>query len=176
MAREELRAAGAVGAVFLSVSLLWAVAVDRGKDLYAAKCASCHGKDAKGNPGMAKLFKLDLAVIDLTDKDTLAKKDEDLTAVVLKGRDKMPKFEGKLKDAEVADVVAYVKGLGSAGSAPAAVPTSAAASPASASPDGAKIYAAKCAMCHGKDPAKAASVALNLTDKDTLSKADKDLI
>jgi len=44
-----------------------------GKAVYDAKCAGCHGKDAKGNPGMAKMFKVDPSALNLT-SDEISKK------------------------------------------------------------------------------------------------------
>jgi mono/diheme cytochrome c family protein len=79
-----------------------------GKALFTAKCASCHGKDGKGSAGMAKMFKLELAALNLADAK---EKDEDLAKIVKAGKGKMPKFEGKLKDDEVAAILAYARSL-----------------------------------------------------------------
>lgn len=83
-----------------------------GAAVYKAKCASCHGKDAKGNPAMVKMFKVDASALDLTDKGTLEKTDEALIDITNKGVRKMPAFAAKLKAEEVSAVVAYVRGLG----------------------------------------------------------------
>ncbi len=82
-----------------------------GKALFAAKCASCHGKDAKGNPGMAKMFKVDAAALSLVG---LKDKDEDLAKIIKVGKNKMPKFQDKLGDPETAAVLAYIRSLDSA--------------------------------------------------------------
>jgi len=78
---------------------------------YAKKCASCHAKDGKGNAKMAKMFKVEAEELDLTTKEALGKKDEEIAKVILKGEKKMPKFEGKLGELDVKDLVAYLRGL-----------------------------------------------------------------
>jgi cbb3-type cytochrome c oxidase subunit III len=82
-----------------------------GKALFTAKCASCHGKDAKGSAAMAKMYKLDVSALNLADAKA---SDDELTKIVKAGKGKMPKFEGKLKDDEIAAVLSYVHSLGAA--------------------------------------------------------------
>ena len=82
-----------------------------GAKIYGAKCASCHAKDGTGNPSMAKVFKVDPAVLDLVKKESLAKSDADLIKIVTDGVNKMPAYKGKLSDADIAAVVAYVRSL-----------------------------------------------------------------
>ena len=143
-------------------------AADKGQELYGAKCASCHAKDGKGSPAMAKIFKEEPSELDLTKASTKSQKDEDLTSVVLKGRKKMPAFEGKLTPEDIASVLAYVRsGLGGGAEDPFA-----------------KLYSAKCASCHGKDGKGSAAMskvfkvepaALDLTTAGTAAKSDDDL-
>ena len=86
--------------------------VAAGGKTFAAKCVTCHGKDAKGNPAMAKMYKVELAVLDLTRKDAQGKTDPELTEIVKNGKGKnMKGFAGKLTDAEIAGVVAHLRGL-----------------------------------------------------------------
>lgn len=79
--------------------------------LYNQKCASCHGKDGKGTASMAKMFKLDISELDLTDKATLEKKDEVLDALTSKGAGKMPAYEKKLKPEEINALTVYFRSL-----------------------------------------------------------------
>ncbi|MBI4051348.1 MAG: c-type cytochrome, partial [Elusimicrobia bacterium] len=129
--------------MFVFLSGVVYVVGQEGSKIYGAKCASCHGKDGKGNPSMAKMFKVDVSALNLVDKETLGKTDEELTATISKGKDKMPVFGGKLKGDELSSVVAYVRGLGSSAPAKGKVEGGAV--------DASKIYGAKCASCHGKD-------------------------
>lgn len=86
-------------------------AANPGKELFAKKCASCHGADAKGKPAMAKMFKVKAEELDLTSAEFSKVSDADATKVIVGGKNKMPSFKGKLKDAEVAGVLAYVRSL-----------------------------------------------------------------
>ncbi|MEK6543951.1 MAG: c-type cytochrome, partial [Elusimicrobiota bacterium] len=104
-----------VGALLLVAKL---PVVADGK-VFAAKCASCHGKDGKGNPVMAKTFKVDNAALDLTDKTTLDKADGTLTKITMDGSGKMPAYKGKISDAQIGSVVAYIRGFGASSSAAA---------------------------------------------------------
>jgi len=85
---------------------------DAGAKVYAAKCASCHGKDGKGNPAMAKVFKVEPDKLNLLADATLAKPDADLIKTTTDGSGKMPAYKGKLTDAEIAQTIAYVRSLG----------------------------------------------------------------
>lgn len=78
---------------------------------YAAKCASCHGKDGKGVEKMAKMLKTEAKELDLVDAATLSKKDEELIAVTLDGKKKMPAYKAKLGGLDVAELIRYVRSL-----------------------------------------------------------------
>jgi len=82
-----------------------------GAKLYAAKCASCHAKDGKGNPAMAKVFKVEAEKLSLVKDATQAKTDADLIKVITDGSGKMPAYKGKLTEAEIKDQVAYIRTL-----------------------------------------------------------------
>ena len=84
---------------------------DAAKADYAKSCASCHGKDGKGNAAMANVFKVAAAALDLVDADTLGKSDADLSKVTADGLNKMPAYKSKLTDAQIADIVAYIRSL-----------------------------------------------------------------
>ena len=84
---------------------------DGAKSIFEEKtCASCHGKDGKGDTKMGK--KLEIA--DLTDSKTQDKKDEELVKAIKEGAKKdgktrMAAFGGKLSDDEIKALVAYVR-------------------------------------------------------------------
>lgn len=81
------------------------------KKIYDKKCASCHGKDGKGNAAMVKMLKVDASLLNLIDKETQDKTDEDLAAVIAEGRNKMPAYGGSLKSEEIKSVVSYIRSL-----------------------------------------------------------------
>lgn len=80
-----------------------------GQKLYAAKCASCHGKDLKGSAPMAKMFKVAPAALNLLSPETAKKTDAELTKAVAEGRGKMPAYKAKLKESEIAAVIAHIR-------------------------------------------------------------------
>ena len=81
--------------------------------LWATNCASCHAKDGSGSTMMGKK----LAVKDYRDaKVQSAFSDADMTRAIKDGvkeggKEKMKAFGGKLSDADVKALVAYVRGM-----------------------------------------------------------------
>jgi cytochrome c6 len=73
---------------------------------YKAKCAMCHGPDGKGSPMGVKM-----GARDFTSADVQKQTDAQLTEAIAKGKAKMPAYDGKLKDTEIKDLVAYIRGL-----------------------------------------------------------------
>ena len=75
---------------------------------FKAKCAMCHGADGKGaTPAGQKM-----GVHDFASPEIQKTSDADLTQTIEKGKNKMPAYAGKLKDSEIKELVAYVRGLG----------------------------------------------------------------
>ena len=87
--------------------LSWAGAAE-GKEVYTAKCAGCHGADGTAKPAIAKMMPTIPAK--LGDAKVLAKSDEDLKEVILKGKGKMRPVAG-VTEKQAADVVAFVRTL-----------------------------------------------------------------
>jgi len=81
----------------------------KGKEVYEKKCAMCHAKDLKGNPAMAKVYKLDPSALSLVSKTVQDQKDSDLIAATTKGKGKMPAQEGKLSADDIANSIAYIR-------------------------------------------------------------------
>src|SRR5271169_5715856 len=73
---------------------------------YKAKCAMCHGPDGKGSATGVKM-----GVHDFTSDDVQKQTDAQLTETITKGKGKMPAYDGKLKDTEIKDLVAYIRSL-----------------------------------------------------------------
>jgi len=78
-----------------------------GQDTFKAKCAMCHGADGSASTGMGKSMGLKPLGSPEVQKMSAA----DLTTLVTDGKGKMPAFKGKLTDAQITDVVKYVKTL-----------------------------------------------------------------
>jgi cytochrome c oxidase cbb3-type subunit III len=88
----------------------------RGKSLFMAACAACHGPDGKGNIGLAP---------NLTDKTWLYGSSEaTIIETITKGRQNhMPAFGDFLGNAKVHLLAAYVYGLGGGEKPPVTAPT-----------------------------------------------------
>jgi len=69
--------------------------------------ASVAGADGTGNTQMGK----SMGLKDLGSADVQKQSDADLTAVVSKGKGKMPAYGGKLSDEDISALVKYVRTL-----------------------------------------------------------------
>jgi cytochrome c6 len=98
-------------AVVIALSLLAAglpaLGESSGADTYKAKCQMCHGADGLGTTPAGKSMK----AIPFNDPQILKKSDADLIAATTDGKGKMPAYKGKLSDAEIKGVIAYIRTL-----------------------------------------------------------------
>lgn len=74
---------------------------------YKAKCSACHGADGKGETAMGKKFGLK----DLASPDVQKMSDDELTAIISDGKDKMPSYKKSLKPEQVKELVGYIRSL-----------------------------------------------------------------
>jgi cytochrome c6 len=88
-------------ALLAAAGLVRADSAASGADVYAKKCAMCHGKDGKPSAVGVKMGAKDLSVSALS-KDEMEK-------VIENGRNKMTAFKGKLSEDEIEAVAKYVK-------------------------------------------------------------------
>jgi mono/diheme cytochrome c family protein len=86
-------------------------ASDAAKKEYLKSCASCHGKDGKGNSGMTKMLKVDMSALNLTDDATLNKSNDELIKTTQDGHNKMPAYKGKIADKIIAEIADYMRTL-----------------------------------------------------------------
>lgn len=93
-------------ALALAVPMI-ATAQATGADTFKAKCAMCHGADGSASTGMGK----SMGLKPLGSAEVQKMSDADLAALVTSGKGKMPAFKGKLTDAQITDVVKFVKTL-----------------------------------------------------------------
>jgi cytochrome c6 len=80
---------------------------DAGGDTFKAKCAACHGATGAGDTTMGKNMKLR----DLGSADVQKQSDDELTAIIAKGKGKMPPYDGKLTKEQIGDVVKFIRSL-----------------------------------------------------------------
>jgi len=78
-----------------------------GAATYNSKCSMCHGADGTGNTQMGKAMKLK----DLGSADVQKMSDADLTAVISKGKGKMPAYGGKISEEDISALVKYIRTL-----------------------------------------------------------------
>lgn len=92
----------------LSASLaIPAMAQQAGEATYKAKCAMCHGADGTGNTPVGKSMKLK----SLKSPEDIKATDADLFKQTKSGVGKMQGYAGKLTDAQIQDVVSYIRTL-----------------------------------------------------------------
>ena len=84
-----------------------AAAQAKGQDVFKAKCAMCHSADGSASTGMGK----SMGLKPLSSPEVQKMSDADMAALIADGKGKMPASKGKLTDAQISDVVAYVKTL-----------------------------------------------------------------
>jgi len=95
-------------AVLLYVNPLLAADAGAGKDVFAKKCASCHGAAGEGKETIAKMFQVEMKP--LSGKEIQAKSDADLKKTILEGTGKMkPVKDVDAKSAD--DIVSYLRTL-----------------------------------------------------------------
>jgi mono/diheme cytochrome c family protein len=69
---------------------------------FKSKCAVCHGPDGKGGR---------MGTRDFASPEVKTETDAQLTDIITKGKGKMPSFTGKLSDADIKGLVAYIRSL-----------------------------------------------------------------
>ncbi|HVT99143.1 MAG TPA: cytochrome c [Acidobacteriaceae bacterium] len=84
-----------------------AFAQSAGADTYKAKCAMCHGPDGTASTPAGKAMKTP----SFKDPASVKSTDADLIAVTKNGKGKMPAYAGKLTDAQIKEVVSYIRTL-----------------------------------------------------------------
>jgi cytochrome c6 len=92
----------ALFSLVIALALPPMAAADAAAD-YKAKCAMCHGADGMGKAAMGTK--------DLGSADIQKMSDADLTGAITNGKGKMPAYKGKLTDAQVSDLVKYIRTL-----------------------------------------------------------------
>jgi mono/diheme cytochrome c family protein len=101
--------------VVIACSLSLLLAVDKGdaqkgKAVYATKCATCHGDKGEVKPAIEKMFGVTMKA--LGSKEAQGMSDEQLEKEILEGKGKIKAV--KVTKAEAADIVAYMRTLAQA--------------------------------------------------------------
>ena len=99
-------------AVIVSIVAVYALttcayAQDDVAALYKSKCQVCHGPDGKGDTPAGKK----VGARDFHSPEVAEMSDAELIAIVKKGKDKMPGYDGKLTDDQIKALVKYIRSL-----------------------------------------------------------------
>jgi cytochrome c553 len=87
-------------------SSIWAADADAGGAVFAKKCRTCHGKEGQGNPGMAKVLKVEIK--HLGSAEIQGKTDDELAKTITEGVGKMKPAKGLSAD-DVTNIIAFVR-------------------------------------------------------------------
>jgi len=95
-------------AVFASAMIFASAAfASEGAANYDAKCASCHGKDGKGETTIGKK----MALRALGSAEVQGQTDQQLIDITAKGQKKMPAYEKKFSEQQIKDLVTHIRTL-----------------------------------------------------------------
>ncbi len=87
-----------------ALSLVLAQEDSPGKKVYVSKCLMCHGEDARGDTKAGKMMKtLDLTTEPWNQGTSVA----EVVKTLREGLGKMPKYEGKISEADLKAVAEY---------------------------------------------------------------------
>lgn len=84
-----------------------AFAQSAGAATFKAKCAMCHGPDGTAATPMAKAMK----IVSFKDPTMMKASDAQFTTAIKDGKGKMKGFAGSLSDAQIKEVVSYIRTL-----------------------------------------------------------------
>lgn len=98
----------ALGILFQGSSQAAIIPGGDGAVTYKAKCVACHGADGSGDTAAGKSLK----VRDLRSGEVQKLTDDQLFALISKGKGKMPGYEKTLGAEKCKELVAYVRHLG----------------------------------------------------------------
>jgi cytochrome c6 len=88
-----------------------ALAQGEGAALFKSKCAGCHSPDGSGSGPAGKAMHLR----DLGSAAVQKQTDVELTAVITNGKGSMPGYKGKLTEAQVKQLVSFIRSLAKKG-------------------------------------------------------------
>ena len=76
-------------------------------ETYKTTCAMCHGPAGKGDTTLGQ----NLHAKDLTSDEVQKKTNEELSTIIVKGKENMPGFEGRLTQAQINGLVKFIRTL-----------------------------------------------------------------
>jgi len=92
-------------AILLAFVFSTSALAEIGAETYKARCSACHGANGAGETMLGK----NLKVRPLGADDVQNKSDDELAAIISKGKKRMPPFVGKLSKDQIHDVIKYIR-------------------------------------------------------------------
>src|SRR5690348_4727697 len=86
----------------------WAQGSNSGAATFKSKCIVCHGTDGTGNTPLGK----QLQAANFHSKEVQQRSDAELHKIIHDGQANMPPFGDQLSDAEIDQVIKYIRQLG----------------------------------------------------------------
>jgi len=80
---------------------------DSAADTYKRKCSACHGKNGAGDTMLGKNLKLR----PLGSDEVQERSDDELFAIISKGKNRMPPFDRKLSKDQIHDLVKHIRSM-----------------------------------------------------------------
>jgi mono/diheme cytochrome c family protein len=103
--RRHLRAPLAL--ILLALVFSTYTVADSGADIYKAKCPACHGAHGAGDTKLGQSLNLR----SLGSADVQKQSDDELFAIISRGKNRMPSYDRKLSKDQIRDVVRYIRTL-----------------------------------------------------------------
>ena len=91
----------------LATAVAVPVFAQSGESTFKAKCAMCHGADGLATGPMGKMMNIP----SVKSPDFKKLTESEMVADTTNGKAKMPAYKGKLTDAQIKEVVAYMRSL-----------------------------------------------------------------
>lgn len=93
--------------VLASLSLNPAASAEDPAAAYKSKCQACHGVDGKGDTPVGKK----LGIKDFHSPEVAKMSDQEFFEITKNGKNKMPKYDGKLTDDQIKELVQFIRSL-----------------------------------------------------------------
>jgi len=104
---DDCIVARALAAILLALLVSTYALADSGSEIYKTKCSACHGWDGAGETMLGK----NLRLRPLASGEVQKQSDDELTAIIAKGKNKMPPYDRRLSRDQIGDVLKYVRSL-----------------------------------------------------------------
>ena len=80
---------------------------ESGADIYKTKCSACHAANGAGDTMLGK----NMSLRPLASPEVQKQSDEELAAIIGKGKNRMPAYDRKLSKQQIGEVVKYLRSL-----------------------------------------------------------------